>query len=86
MCSLLDSILGQPMATVVELLPLPGDVKQALLGQENMQRHVFDAVVAYEWGDWERAAELAEVAGTNAAALAHAYGTALSWAYDLRRG
>lgn len=85
MCSLLDSILGQPMPTVVELLPLPADVKQALLGQENMQRHVFDAVVAYEWGDWDRAAELAELAGTNAATLSHAYATALSWAYDLRR-
>lgn len=86
MCSLLDSILGQPMSTVVELLPLPPDVKQALLGQENLQRHVFDAVFAYEWGDWDRAAELAEAAGTNPATLAQAYGAALSWAYDLRRG
>jgi EAL and modified HD-GYP domain-containing signal transduction protein len=86
MCSLLDSILGQPMAAVVDLLPLPADVKQALLGQENMQRHVFDAVVAYEWGDWERAAELAELAGTNATAVSGAYASALSWAYELRRG
>ncbi|MEO8482720.1 MAG: HDOD domain-containing protein [Acidobacteriota bacterium] len=86
MCSLLDSILGQPMSTVVDLLPLPPEVKQALLGQDNLQRHVFDAVFAYEWGEWDRAADLAEAAGTNAATLAQAYGSALSWAYDLRRG
>jgi len=85
MCSLLDSILGQPMSTIVELLPLPNEVKQALLGKENLQRHIFDAAIAYEWGDWDRASELAELAGTDAATLAQAYATALSWAYDLRR-
>jgi c-di-GMP-related signal transduction protein len=86
MCSLLDSILAQPMSAVVDLLPLPVSVRSALLGAQNLQRHVFEAVLAYEWGDWDRAGELAETAGTNAPALAQAYATALSWAYDLRRG
>ena len=85
MCSLLDAILAQPMAVVVDLLPLPPDVRAALLGAENRQRHVFEAVVAYEWGDWDRAADMAEMAGSDAGTLSQAYGAALSWAYELRR-
>jgi c-di-GMP-related signal transduction protein len=83
MCSLLDAILAQPMTKVVDALPLPREVREALLGGENLQRHVVDAVRAYEWGEWDRAAEMAELAGADAGTLAHAYGAALSWAYEL---
>jgi EAL and modified HD-GYP domain-containing signal transduction protein len=85
MCSLLDAILGRSMRAVVSELPLPESVEAALLGVQNAQRHLLDAVVAYESGEWDQASALAQSAGAEPAALASAYGDALRWAYELKR-
>jgi EAL and modified HD-GYP domain-containing signal transduction protein len=85
MCSLLDAILGRSMRAVVSELPLPESVEAALLGVQNAQRHLLDAVVAYESGEWDQASALAQAAGADPAALASAYGDALRWAYELKR-
>lgn len=84
-CSVLDVLLGRPMPDVIRDLPLPAPVADALVGQDNACRRVLDAVIAYEWGDWDRASEAADAAGIDASRVAQAYMDSLSWAYELRR-
>lgn len=83
LCSLLDVMLGQPMDLALEDLPLAGDLRGALLGQANAPRAVLDAVVAYERGAWDEAAERAQAIGLAGDALRAAYANALRWAREL---
>ena len=60
--SLIDTLLGVPLADLLELLPFPWDCGAALLGEENPVGVILEAVIAYERGDWlgmsERARQL----------------------------
>ncbi len=86
MCSLMDAILEQPMPALLETLPLPVRVRDALLGQDNNRRRILDCTVAYEQGSWEQCFELSRGAGVNPAVLPAAYAEALRWSNDLRQG
>ena len=77
LCSPLDEILQQPMATVLEHMPLAPDAQAALLGAPNRYRDMLEAVIAYERGDWERCRTKSESFGADAAVLPHAYAEAL---------
>lgn len=79
LCSPLDEILQQPMAAVLEHMPLAADAQAALMGEQNHYRHLLEAVMAYERGDWERCREKSESAGADVAVLPHAYAEALRW-------
>lgn len=83
LCSLLDVILGQPMAVALDDLPLSADTRAALLGTENPERHLLDAVIAYERGAWDAAAEAAARGGIDHSTTARAYADALTWASAL---
>jgi c-di-GMP phosphodiesterase len=53
--SLMDSILGLPMAKVVELLPLEAKLKAALRHDPNNEYHpLFELLESIEDGDWAR--------------------------------
>jgi c-di-GMP-related signal transduction protein len=83
LCSLLEAMLGQPMATAVVELPLSENIRQALLGQTNDARHVLDAVIAHERGEWDEAASIADKISVPRDVLPHAYADALKWAREL---
>jgi EAL and modified HD-GYP domain-containing signal transduction protein len=83
LCSLLDVILGRPMAEAIAELPLSDAARQALLGSNNALRSVLDAVVAYEDGGWEEAVASAERIGAPEPRLQEAYTGALNWAQEL---
>jgi len=51
-----------------------------VLGRENAARHVLDAVMLNERGDWDAATEAAARVGLGADDLPEAYHQALSWA------
>ena len=85
LCSLLDAMLGRPMATAIADLPLSAPIRAALLGQSNLERSVLDAVVAYEHGDWDGALEAARRAGISSSHLPDAYAESLQWARELAR-
>jgi EAL and modified HD-GYP domain-containing signal transduction protein len=86
LCSLLDVILGQPMEAALEELPLSTETRAALLGSENPERHILDAVTAYERGAWDAAAQAAARAGLGREKLPEAYSGALKWAWELAQG
>ena len=83
LCSLLDALLGQPMAEVVRELPLDEEIRAALLGQDNQPRRVLDAVVHYEKGRWQQAEAAASMLDLSDDVLASAYTDALSWTRTL---
>ena len=56
--SLIDALLERPMTEAVNTLPVPDDVKSALLGGEAPLRGVYDLVLAYERGQWGRVSEM----------------------------
>jgi len=83
--SLLDVLLSRTMADALDNLPLPPSTADALLGRDNKERSVLNAVIAYENGEWDGASHAAANAGVDAAVLPAAYTTALRWAQDISR-
>jgi EAL and modified HD-GYP domain-containing signal transduction protein len=80
LCSVLDTILGCPMAEAIAELPLSDAARGALLGEPGPMRSILEAVVAYETGSWEDAIDTAESFGAPEASLALAHTGAMSWA------
>ena len=54
MFSFIDVLLNQDMEKVLAGLPLPVNVKQALLGENNAQRRLLNFIHAYESGNLDR--------------------------------
>ncbi len=79
LCSLLDVMLQVPMARAVSDIPLSDTVKAALLGTRGPARSILDAVVAYERGQWEEAANALAPLGLPALVLPMVYADALDW-------
>jgi EAL and modified HD-GYP domain-containing signal transduction protein len=84
--SLLDVMLSRTMVNALDKLPLARAAEDALLGQDNTERRILDAVIAYEGGAWEEASKLAARAGVDASILPATYTTALRWAQEVVRG
>ena len=84
MCSLLDVLLGRPLASIVDELPLDDDTKLALCGTTNPKRRLLDCVIAYERGDWNACTTLARSLSIDPAVLPGAAAEALRWAQELR--
>lgn len=82
-CSLLDVMLGQPMEEAIRELPLSPSARGALLGEQNAERTLLDAVTAYEQGEWDLATGAADRVGLAGEDLAEAYTGSLRWARDL---
>ena len=51
--SMVDAFFDMPIDTILADLPLAGDIKRALLGEEGQLRDVYELVLAYEKGDWD---------------------------------
>lgn len=85
LCSLLDVILQRPMEEAIAELPLSDTLKRALVGEQNTARHVLDAVVAYERGQWDDAVAHSDRAGIGPDKLPVAYADALRWAHEMKQ-
>jgi EAL and modified HD-GYP domain-containing signal transduction protein len=85
LCSLLDTILGVPMSTIIEKVPLTEDSRLALAGGQNRLRGMLDCAVSYERGDWKACSASAERIGLDSRILPAAYLDALQWMRELQR-
>ena len=81
--SLLDVILGRPMSEAIAEMPLPADIRGALLGEQNEARAVLDLFIAYEKGEWEDASSRIERLGLHCDLLPEVYADALRWSHRL---
>ncbi len=51
--SMIDLFFGRPKEEVLKDIPIKDDVKKALLGGESPFKKLFEAVLAYEEGEWD---------------------------------
>lgn len=81
MFSLLDTILGMPMAAVVELLPLDSKLKDALRREPNNEHMpLFELLNCLEDGDWPALETLSARLGMDQEEVKKAYAAAMDWA------
>jgi EAL and modified HD-GYP domain-containing signal transduction protein len=83
LCSMLDVLLERHMSEVLKAVSVPRRIAAALLGHSNLERHLLDAVIAYERGDWAAASAACTRLGVHMSDLASVYPEALQWATAL---
>jgi EAL and modified HD-GYP domain-containing signal transduction protein len=82
--SLIDAFLDHPKAEILRELPIPGDVKAAILGEEQQGKlsQVLRVIVHYEQSKWDTVAQVAaQLNITENEVLLH-YLTSIKWAND----
>lgn len=80
--SQIDVLLGQPMASVLERLPLSVEVRDALLHDSGPHAASLAMARAYEIGHWEEVESTLEDTTQLSDVLAEAYGDAVAWAHE----
>jgi EAL and modified HD-GYP domain-containing signal transduction protein len=81
--SLMDAILERPMSEILNEVPVSEDVKVALLQGSNTFSSIYDLMVAYERGEWQRAMQVAATLKVPEPAVAEAHLDAVSWGLDM---
>ena len=80
--SMMDAVLGMPIAEVVAPLDLRPDVRLALTAREGPLAGWLNLAEAYEKGDWDRVEQLAHSVGAPAWQLPRIYLDSLVWARE----
>ncbi len=86
MFSLIDTILGRPLAEILKEIPIADEVKDALLGKQNRLRDVYEFVLVCEKGDWEKLPEQTARLGMQEARAYQLYLEALKWSHRCFQG
>ncbi len=77
--SLVDALVGRPLAELVQELALSEEIQEGILDDESRLGRVRLLVVAHEQGDWERASSLATELGVPESSFPDHYRVALEW-------
>ena len=77
--SVLDALIGQNMADVLEHLPLQDDLRDALLHRQGELGQTLRVAIAYKQGDWSAVSEL----GIPPHKVRAAYFEAVHWSREL---
>jgi EAL and modified HD-GYP domain-containing signal transduction protein len=80
MFSVIDALTDSPMEDILEKLPLKDGIKKALTGGAGAYRSVYDAVLAYEKGDWTAFSESAAALRLDEAQVPEIFRSSLKWA------
>jgi EAL and modified HD-GYP domain-containing signal transduction protein len=80
MLSLLPAMLGVPMEEIVPILPLRGQICEALAGTANSERQLLGWLESHEHGDWESCDRIVTKYGLDSKQLVECYLEAVSWA------
>lgn len=78
--SLIDAILDQPMALLIDKLPFPDEIKSALLGEKNTLYYILQTVKAYETGSWWALEQAVVLINLDSAFLPKLYKQSVKWA------
>lgn len=82
MLSLLPAMLGFPMEEIVPILPLRGQVCEALAGTMNSERKLLGWLEFHERGDWASCDRIVATHGLNSSELVQCYLEAVTWAAE----
>lgn len=80
MFSLLDVLIGRPLDEILDGMNLGPQVHAALLGRESDYSGLFQLVVAYESGDWQKLSVTICATPLDPERVLDAYVTAVEWA------
>jgi EAL and modified HD-GYP domain-containing signal transduction protein len=80
MLSVVDALMDRPLGEILPQLPLVTEISAALLQRSPPLGPLFEVVLAYERGDWERALDGAERLGLSEPRLVELYWRAVAWA------
>ncbi len=83
--SMIDAVLDLPLPEALSYVPLPEDVKAALLHQRNPFGDLWNMVLAYEKGEWDVLSTHAKNFGLSESEVAASYLPAVQWAEDTVR-
>jgi EAL and modified HD-GYP domain-containing signal transduction protein len=78
--SVIDALIDRPMHVVLTELPLAEEIKQALLGRDNVLRDVFGLVLSYERAEWSRTSIYARKLRVNEGELPEMFFDSVNWA------
>ncbi len=78
--SRLDVLLGEPIAKVLDRMPVTNEVRDALLLNKGPHAPVFLLAIAYESGDWETVDAFLGQSESGFRELAEIYSQATAWA------
>jgi len=76
MFSMIDAVFRVPLVDVLDRINVVGDVRDALLHRTGLLARILDYIEAFELGQWEYAASLAQELGVEPDEAARAYGYA----------
>jgi len=85
MFSVMDALTDSPLSHVLGRLPLKEDIKTALLGGAGTFRDVFDTVLSYERGDWEKLSASVAALKLDEERVPELFRTSRNWAADALR-
>ena len=71
--SLMDALMKIPIENILSELPISKDVKDALLGNENILLNLLKLIMKYEKGDWEGVNELIKEFGLDEELVSSCY-------------
>ena len=80
--STIDAMLDQTMAVALEDVSLPQSIIDSLVKNEGVLMPIYNLVIAYEKGDWEKAEFLAYNMQLSEDSLFDAYMDAVNWSRD----
>jgi EAL and modified HD-GYP domain-containing signal transduction protein len=83
MLSLLPAMLGVPMEEIVPILPLRGQICEALAGTMNAERRLLGWLEFHEHGDWESCDRIVATYELDSHRLIECYIEAASWAEQI---
>ncbi len=83
MFSMIHTFIGRPMAEILEKLPLSKDTKDALLGEGGCFRDIYNLMLVYEKGEWDKISEYAKKLEIDLTKLHDYYIESLEWANQL---
>lgn len=81
--SLIDVILGIPIAKAIDTLSLPEGISEALLNRGGVYGPFLGLAKACEGGDWKQIDQLAQKAGLSARQINEAHLGAIAWAEQI---
>jgi c-di-GMP-related signal transduction protein len=81
--SLMDSILGIPMARVVDSLPLDQDMRSVLLQERSDLAPLYKLVLAVEAGEWQETTTLCARLQLPESFVAESHWNAMGWAQEI---
>jgi c-di-GMP phosphodiesterase len=83
--SLLDTLMGQPIAALVDKLPLDDRLKQALCNHQGPLAIWLDLLLAYERGEWTKVEGLTRTLQLDETKLAPLQVQSMEWTRDVLR-